>query len=153
MDKTKTPPKTKEQKIAFLQEQLADRERKTAEYSAKLQARIDLITARGSTQDRKDDTRRKILLGAMLQSRIQKRKIAKTKTDEWMSEFLERNEDRALFGLAPIDKTKSEEGNDSDLHISDKTTSDEINNYDSHISDTTIDDEYLQSSDNFDNYN
>jgi large subunit ribosomal protein L7/L12 len=150
MDKVKTLPKTKEEKIKLLQEQLAERERKTAEYSAKLQARIKLIAARGSSDDRKNNTRRKILLGAMLQNRIEKRKISQAKTDEWMSQFLERNEDRTLFGLAPIDKTTSEEGNDSDLDISDKTASYEIDNDDSRIIDITIDNEYPQPPDSFD---
>lgn len=150
MDKVKTLPKTKEEKIKLLQEQLAERERKTAEYSAKLQARIKLIAARGSSDDRKNNTRRKILLGAMLQNRIEKRKISQAKTDEWMSQFLERNEDRTLFGLAPIDKTTSEEGNDSDLDISDKTASYEIDNDDSRISNITIDNEYPQPPDSFD---
>ena len=121
MDKVINPPKTKEQKIAFLKEQLADREKNAAEYRDKLQARIDLIAARGSTQDRKDDTRRKILLGAMLKDRIQKRKIAQAKTDEWMSQFLERDEDRRLFGLAPIDKTVSNEIDNDNLHLSEIT--------------------------------
>jgi hypothetical protein len=153
MDKVRTPSKTKEQKIAFLREQLAERERKAAEYSAKLQARIDLIAARGSTQDRKDDTRRKILLGAMLQDRVQKRKLSHQKTTEWMGDYLTRDEDRMLFGLAKIEKIASEEGNDSDLHISDKTASNEIDNDDRHISEIIIDDEYSQSPDSSDNYN
>ena len=133
MDKVRTPPKTKEEKIKLLQEQLADRERKAAEYSAKLQARIKLITARGSSDDRKNDTRRKILLGAMLQNRIEKRKIAQAKIDEWMSQFLTRDEDRKLFDLAPIII------DNPDLDISDEATGNKIDNDDRNIIEVTVD--------------
>lgn len=39
----------------------------------------------------------------MLQDRIQKRKLSQSKTDQWISKFLTRDEDRILFGLAKID--------------------------------------------------
>ena len=153
MDKVRVPPKTKEEKLAFLRQQLADRERSAIEYRDKLQARIDLIAARGTAQDRKDDTRRKILSGAMLYDRIQKRKLSNQKLTDWMGEFLTRNDDRALFKLAPLDKNESEESNDSNLDISDKTASYEIDNDDSRISDITIDNEYSLSPDISANYN
>jgi hypothetical protein len=69
-----------------------------------MQARIDLIEARGTAQDRKDQTRRKILLGAMLYDRIEKRKFSNQKLIDWMNDYLIRDDDRALFNLAPIDK-------------------------------------------------
>ena len=104
MDNVKAPRKTKEEKIALLQQQLADRERLAIEYRQKMQARIDLIEARGTAQDRKDQTRRKILLGAMLYDRIEKRKFSNQKLIDWMNDYLIRDDDRALFNLAPIDK-------------------------------------------------
>ena len=147
MDKVRTPPKTKEEKIKLLQEQLADRERKAAEYSAKLQARIKLITARGSSDDRKNDTRRKILLGAMLQNRIEKRKIAQANIDKWMSQFLTRDEDRKLFDLAPIII------DNPDLDSSDEATGNKIDNDDCYISEITVDEKKSELPDGFDNYN
>ena len=68
MENIKTPKtrQTQEEKLKALKDKLADRERSAIEYRDKLQARIDLIAARGTAQDRKDDTRRKILSGAML---------------------------------------------------------------------------------------
>ena len=144
MDNVKTP-KTKEQKIEILKQQLADREKKVAEYRNKLQSKIDSIAARGSTEDRKNDTRRKILLGAMLQNRLEKRKLSQQKMTDWMSEFLTRDDDRALFQLAKIDKIASSEIDNTEIAI--------IDSPDLHESGIAIDDSHLQLSDDIDNYN
>ena len=148
MDKVRVPPKTKEEKLAFLRQQLADRERSAIEYRDKLQARIDLIAARGTAQDRKDDTRRKILSGAMLYDRIQKRKLSNQKLTDWMSEFLTRDDDRALFQLAKIakiDKIASSEIDNTEIAI--------IDSPDLQESGIAIDGSHLQLSDDIDNYN
>ena len=145
MDKVRVPPKTKEEKLAFLRQQLADRERSAIEYRDKLQARIDLIAARGTAQDRKDDTRRKILSGAMLYDRIQKRKLSNQKLTDWMSEFLTRDDDRALFQLAKIDSIATSEIDNTEIAI--------IDSPDLHESGIAIDDSHLQLSDDIDNYN
>ena len=145
MDKVRVPPKTKEEKLAFLRQQLADRERSAIEYRDKLQARIDLIAARGTAQDRKDDTRRKILSGAMLYDRIQKRKLSNQKLTDWMSEFLTRDDDRALFQLAKIDKIASSEIDNTEIAI--------IDSPDLHESGIAIDESQLQLSDDIDNHN
>ena len=144
MDNVKTP-KTKEQKIEILKQQLADREKKVAEYRNKLQSKIDSIAARGSTEDRKNDTRRKILLGAMLQNRLEKRKLSQQKMTDWMSEFLTRDDDRALFQLAKIDKIASSEIDNTEIAI--------IDSPDLHESGIAIDDSHLQLSDDIDNHN
>ena len=145
MDKVRVPPKTKEEKLAFLRQQLADRERSAIEYRDKLQARIDLIAARGTAQDRKDDTRRKILSGAMLYDRIQKRKLSNQKLTDWMSEFLTRDDDRALFQLAKIDSIANSEIDNTEIAI--------IDSPDLHESGIAIDDSHLQLSDDIDNHN
>ena len=145
--------KTKEEKLAFLRQQLADRERLAIEYRQKMQARIDLIEARGTAQDRKDQTRRKILSGAMLYDRIQKRKISNQNLIDWMNEFLTRDDDRLLFGLAPIDKNASIEIDNPDFDISDEATDNKMDNDDCHISDITVDEKKSELSDSFDNYN
>ena len=144
MDNVKTQ-KTKEQKIEILKQQLADREKKVAEYRNKLQAKIDSIAARGSTEDRKNDTRRKILLGAMLQNRLEKRKLSQQKMTDWMSEFLTRDDDRALFQLTKIDKIASSEIDNTEIAI--------IDSPDLHESGIAIDDSHLQLSDDIDNHN
>ena len=150
MENIKTPKtrQTQEEKLKALKDKLADRERSAIEYRDKLQARIDLIAARGTAQDRKDDTRRKILSGAMLYDRIQKRKLSNQKLTDWMSEFLTRDDDRALFQLAKIakiDKIASSEIDNTEIAI--------IDSPDLHESGIAIDDSHLQLSDNIDNYN
>ena len=144
MDNVKTP-KTKEQKIEILKQQLADREKKAGEYRDKLQAKIDSIAGRGTTEDRKNDTRRKILLGAMLQNRLEKRKLSQQKMTDWMSEFLTRDDDRALFQLAKIDSIASSEIDNTEIAI--------IDSPDLHESGIAIDDSHLQLSDDIDNHN
>ena len=141
MENIKTPktPKTKEEKIKILEQQLADRERKAVEYRDKLQAKIDLIAARGTAQDRKDDTRRKILSGAMLYDRTQKRKLSNQKLIDWMADYLTRDDDRKLFQLAPINKNASIEIDNPDLDISDDATDNKIDNDDRHISEIAVD--------------
>ena len=118
MENIKTPKtrQTQEEKLNALKDKLADREKKATEYRDKMQARIDLMAARGTAQDRKDDTRRKILLGSMLQNRIEKRKLSQQKMTDWMSYFLTRDEDRALFQLAKIDDSHLQLSDDIDNH-------------------------------------
>lgn len=151
--KTSKTPKTKEEKIKILEQQLANRERKATEYRDKLQAKIDLIAARGTTQDRKDETRRKILSGAMLYDRIQKRKLSNQKLIEWMNDYLIRDDDRKLFQLASINKNASIEIDNPDFDISDEATDNKMDNDDCHISDITVDEKKSELSDSFDNYN
>ena len=146
-------PRTKEERIEFLQQQLAEREKKTAEYREKLQARIELITARGSSQDRKDNTRRKILSGAMVQDRLEKRKLSQQRFNKWMDDYLIRDDDRILFGLAPIDKTVTAKIDNDSIDVSEVATSDENDHPDRYNSGIAIDDSYLQLPNDFDNYN
>lgn len=147
MENIKTPKtrQTQEEKLKALKDKLADREKKAIEYRDKLQARIDLIAARGTAQDRKDDTRRKILSGAMLYDRIQKRKLSNQKMTDWMSKFLTRDDDRALFQLAKIDSIANSEIDNTEIVI--------IDSPDLHESGIAIDDSHLQLSDDIDNHN
>lgn len=69
-----------------------------------LEERIKLAKARQSKQEKKDDTRRKILAGAFV---IEKHQKSKT-YDDFVKEldgFLFRKTDRELFGLAPRDES------------------------------------------------
>lgn len=68
---------------------------------ADIDARISREQARESKAERKKDTRRKILLGAILLHRVQD----EADPEGWLREFVEphlvRDDDRALFGLPP----------------------------------------------------
>ena len=53
-----------------------------------------------SRQARKEDTRRKILIGALVLARIQQGRFAEGELRSWLDEGLTRADDRALFGLS-----------------------------------------------------
>ena len=66
------------------------------------QQRIDararaLLTSRA----RKDDTRRKILIGATLLARIDRHELDHADLQAWLDSHLTREDDRALFDLPP----------------------------------------------------
>lgn len=48
---------------------------------------------------RKDDTRRKILVGAVVLARVEKGKLEEAMLRRWLDVALVRKDDRALFGL------------------------------------------------------
>src|SRR5271167_4587741 len=67
------------------------------------QQRIDararrLLRARA----RKDDTRRKILIGATVLARIDQHELDHDTLQAWLDAHLTRNDDRALFDLPPL---------------------------------------------------
>ena len=57
--------------------------------------------SRESQEERKRETRRKILAGAMVLDRIARKELAEKLFETDMDRFLEREQDRALFGLPP----------------------------------------------------
>ena len=153
--------RTKAQIVEDLKHELAEQQKKRDEYSAKLKEKIKLAKGRENELLRKAETRRKVLLGAMLKDRIEKDKTSKSQVVDWLDNYLIRDDDRALFELAPIDKTvTAEKGNDI-THVSDEAgTSNENDNPDCNNSDIAIDDSYLELPNNFeqlpndsDNYN
>ena len=68
-----------------------------------LKARKQAIEAREKTkqkeQERKDDTRRKILLGSYLIKKMNDNEVNKEKILAELNEYLKENRDRALFEL------------------------------------------------------
>lgn len=66
------------------------------------QQRIDArARALVSRRARKDDTRRKILIGAMLLARLDTHQLDHTELQSWLNGYLTRDDDRALFELPP----------------------------------------------------
>lgn len=64
------------------------------------QARLDARKrALASRQERKNDTRRKILLGATVFARIDRKELDQAEVNRWLDQSLTRPDDRALFGL------------------------------------------------------
>ena len=64
---------------------------------AKLKAKALLIKNRASKQKGKDDTRRKILIGAYMLDQIEKGRYSEEKLNTEMNTFLSRKSDRDLF--------------------------------------------------------
>ncbi len=52
-----------------------------------------------SRRSRKADTRRKILIGAIVLARIEQGRLPKAEVSAWLDDALARPDDRALFGL------------------------------------------------------
>ncbi len=58
-------------------------------------------------REREHDTRRKILIGAMVMDRIDSGKMTEGKLREMLEEFLTRDKDRVLFGLPVPEKPET----------------------------------------------
>ena len=71
-----------------------------------IEARIKNIEAKEHSRAKKDDTRRKILIGAMVMEQMGKTNEAKSKVLASLDGFLTRPLDRKLFGMP--EKTKSQ---------------------------------------------
>ena len=56
---------------------------------------------------RKDDTRRKILIGATVQARVDTQQLDHAELERWLDAHLTRSDDRALFELPPKAGAKS----------------------------------------------
>lgn len=66
------------------------------------QQRIDArARALTSSRARKDDTRRKILIGATVQARVDTHQLDHAELERWLDAHLTRDDDRALFDLSP----------------------------------------------------
>ena len=74
---------------------------------AKLKAEALIIKSRTNKQKRKDDTRRKILIGAYVLEQIEKGKYSQETINAAMNGFLSRENDRELFNLSPLDNMKT----------------------------------------------
>ncbi len=74
-----------------------------------LSAQIQKLRAREATQKRKEDTRRKILLGALVMEMIEKGELERDKIWKRLDGFLTREIERNLFELPVLEKRKAGE--------------------------------------------
>ena len=76
------------------------------EKRARLDAQIKDIQARERQKERKEDTRRKIIVGALVLTHMKKNKGGQLarKVEALINEYVVKDKDRALFGLAPLPK-------------------------------------------------
>ena len=85
-------------KVESLEQQIAKQEERLKQLKAQKQAIEAREKAKQKEQDRKDDTRRKILLGSYLLKKMED-EAEKQKTLAGLNEYLTEDRDRKLFGL------------------------------------------------------
>lgn len=66
--------------------------------------------AQNSARERKNDTRRKILVGAIVLARVEQGRLPQAELRAWLDEALTRPDDRALFDLPAGELAKSQVG-------------------------------------------
>ena len=82
-----------DERIASLEERLQQLKVRQARAEARKRALA-------SRRARKDDTRRKILIGAVVQAKVEQGVLKNEVLREWLDFALTRTDDRALFGLS-----------------------------------------------------
>jgi hypothetical protein len=99
------PMKTIDEQIAELEEQTRKKVRQLKAKKELIEARKVHALIRGK---RSDDTRRKILAGAMTLEISGRDEEARLRFMKQMDKFLSRPDDRALFGLPPLPQATGE---------------------------------------------
>ena len=79
----------------------AKRLEKLEEQRARINAEIQRVRAKEQQQKRKEETRRKVLVGSLIMGKVQSGEWPEEELIETMDSYLERDNDRALFGLPP----------------------------------------------------
>lgn len=107
-----TPTSPKENRmqsnIEKAQQRVKDLEEKLKQAKALKQKAEARVKATESKKKRADETRRKILIGAMMLDHMEKNEATKTSVIGKLDAFLTRSDDRILFGLSPSTKTVRE---------------------------------------------
>ncbi|RYG99271.1 MAG: mobilization protein [Alphaproteobacteria bacterium] len=83
-----------------IEERITEQEAKLRQLKAKQQKLLARKRTAESRRLRADDTRRKILLGAMLMQRMTEDENVKNRTLSELGNWLSRDDDRELFSLA-----------------------------------------------------
>ena len=86
-----------------LEQKIQLQEQKLAQLKAQQEAKLAKEKERQKEQDRKDDTRIKILLGSYLKKKMDSNPDFNSQILDELENYLTANRDRVLFGLAPID--------------------------------------------------
>lgn len=74
----------------------------------KIAAQMANLRAKQRTDERKRDTRRKILVGAVVLNQAETNDSARTKLWKLLDKALEKDRDRELFGLQPQEEGRTE---------------------------------------------
>ncbi|MDP9014744.1 MAG: mobilization protein [Pseudomonadota bacterium] len=84
-----------------LTDRISDLETKLKQLKVRQQRIEARARALASNRARKEDTRRKILIGATVLARIDAHQLDHTELQSWLDAHLTRADDRALFDLSP----------------------------------------------------
>ena len=87
---------------------IAELETKLKQAKAKKQQTEALIRTLEQKRKRTEDTRRKVLVGAILLAKVERGEWPKERLIALLAGELTRDDDRVLFGLAPLDPQRSE---------------------------------------------
>jgi hypothetical protein len=82
-----------------IDDQIASLEEKLKQLKARQQKATARQRAIESKKARKDETRRKILVGAIVLARVEQGRLSEPELHGWLDEALDRADDRTLFGL------------------------------------------------------
>ncbi|MCC8994786.1 MAG: mobilization protein [Candidatus Contendobacter sp.] len=85
-----------------IDDRIADLEKRLKQAKALKQQQVTRERAAEKKRQRSDDTRRKILVGAVILAKVDHGEWPKERLREWMDKALTRADDRALFGLLPV---------------------------------------------------
>ena len=88
-----------DERITGLEEKLKQLKTRQARIDARKRALL-------SRRERKDDTRRKILIGATILARIDRHELDRADLQAWLDAHLIRADDRALFDLPSLPSPK-----------------------------------------------
>ena len=87
--------------MAKLDDQIQSLQEKLKQLKARQLAIENRKKAIESKRERKADTRRKILIGAVVMAKIEQKVMEEKVLRGWLDEALTRSDDRALFRLPP----------------------------------------------------
>lgn len=85
-----------------IEDRIADLERRLKQAKALKQQQVARERAAEKKRQRSEETRRKILVGAVILAKVEHGEWPKERLREWMDQALTRADDRALFGLLPV---------------------------------------------------
>ena len=85
-----------------IEDRIADLERRLKQAKALKQQQVARERAADKKRQRSEETRRKILVGAVILAKVERGEWPKERLRETMEQALTRADDRALFGLLPV---------------------------------------------------
>ncbi len=85
-----------------IDDRIADLEKRLKQAKALKQQQLARERAAEKKRQRSEETRRKILVGAVILAKVEHGEWPKERLREWMDQALTRADDRALFGLLPV---------------------------------------------------